>query len=237
MTDPPPVSSPVTSDEPAEVRLDSWKEIATYVKRDISTVQRWEKREGMPIHRHVHDKRGSVYALSSELDAWLLVRRQRLEEEEKGRGAEAPVDAEGDHEPKHSPWARRWLALGGAVLLALLAVTYLLTRSRVRDAAQPKIKSLAVLPLRNLSGDATQEYLADGMTEALGARSSLHFWDEGVLIHPPHQGDCGRHGTEEQRVTSGELTESPGDTGVSGPISVSEVASDALSVVGLPNST
>jgi len=70
-----------------------------------------------------------------------------------------------------------------------------------------------------------------------GARSSLHFWDEGVLIHPPHQGVCGRHGTEEQRVTSGELAESPGDTGVSEPISVSEVASEALSVVGLPNST
>ena len=41
---------------------------------------------------------------------------------------------------------------------------------------------------------------------------------------------------EEQRVTSGELTESPGSTGVSRPISASEVASDALSVVGLPNS-
>ena len=70
-----------------------------------------------------------------------------------------------------------------------------------------------------------------------GARSSLHFWDEGVLIHPPHQGDCGQHGTEEQRATSGELTESLGDTGVSEPISKSEVVSDALSVVGLPNST
>jgi hypothetical protein len=30
-----------------------------------------------------------------------------------------------------------------------------------------------------------------------GARSSLHYEGEGVLIHPPHQGVCGRHGTEE----------------------------------------
>jgi hypothetical protein len=52
-----------------------------------------------------------------------------------------------------------------------------------------------------------------------------------------HQGVCGQHGTEEQRVTSGELAESPGGTGVSGPISVSEVASEALSVVGRLNST
>ena len=70
-----------------------------------------------------------------------------------------------------------------------------------------------------------------------GARSSLHFWDEGVLIHPPHQGDCGQHGTEEQRVTSGGLTGSPGGTGVSGPISRSEMASDVLSVVGRLNNT
>jgi hypothetical protein len=63
-------------------------------------------------------------------------------------------------------------------------------------------------------------------------RSSLHHEGEGVLIHPPYQGDCGRHGTEEQRVTSGGLTESLGGTRVSGPISASEGASDALPVDG-----
>jgi hypothetical protein len=63
-------------------------------------------------------------------------------------------------------------------------------------------------------------------------RSSLHYEGEGVLIHPPHQGVCGRHGTEEWRVTSGGLAGSAGGTGVSGPISESEVASDALSVDG-----
>src|SRR6266446_9287074 len=65
-----------------------------------------------------------------------------------------------------------------------------------------------------------------------GARSSLPYEGEGVLIHPPHQGVCGRHGTEERRVTSGGLAGSPGGTGVSRPISESEVASDALSVDG-----
>ena len=70
-----------------------------------------------------------------------------------------------------------------------------------------------------------------------GARSSLNYGDEGILIHPPHQGVCGRHGTEEQRVTSGELAESPGGTGVNESISRGEKASDALSVVGRLNST
>ena len=45
--------------EPAD-RLDSWKEIASFLKRDVKTVQRWERREGMPVHRHVHEKLGSV---------------------------------------------------------------------------------------------------------------------------------------------------------------------------------
>jgi hypothetical protein len=52
-----------------------------------------------------------------------------------------------------------------------------------------------------------------------GARSSLHYGGEGVLIHPPHQGVCGRHGTEEQRVTSGELARFSGGTEISDPIS------------------
>ena len=65
-----------------------------------------------------------------------------------------------------------------------------------------------------------------------GARSSLLYEGEGVLIQPPHQGVCGWHGTEERRVTSGGLAESAGGTGVSRPISESEVASDALSVDG-----
>ena len=51
-------------------RLDSWKDIEAYLKRDVSTVQRWEKREGMPVHRHLHGKLGSVYAFPAELDEW-----------------------------------------------------------------------------------------------------------------------------------------------------------------------
>jgi Tol biopolymer transport system component len=65
-------------------RLDSWKKIASHLRRDVSTVQRWERREAMPIHRHLHDKQGSVFAFRSELDAWWVSRHMRLTE-----GAEA----------------------------------------------------------------------------------------------------------------------------------------------------
>ena len=52
-------------------RLDSWKEIAAYLKRDVTTVRRWEKREGLPVHRLLHHRRDSIYAYTTELDGWL----------------------------------------------------------------------------------------------------------------------------------------------------------------------
>ncbi len=58
------------SERQLEDRLDSWKEIAAHLNRDVTTVQRWEKREKMPVHRHLHDRMGSVYASRAELDAW-----------------------------------------------------------------------------------------------------------------------------------------------------------------------
>ena len=70
-----------------------------------------------------------------------------------------------------------------------------------------------------------------------GARSSLHYGGEGVLIHPPHQGVCGRHGTEDLSVTPGGLPGSSEGTEGSDPISASEVGSGVLGVVGRLGST
>jgi TolB-like protein len=98
----------------------------------------------------------------------------RLEEEEKEHrpetSPETSENAEGDHEPGATPWARRWLGVSGFAVLALLG---LLTRGRTVDATQHNIKSLAVLPLKNLSGDPAEEYLADGMTESIIGRLSM----------------------------------------------------------------
>ncbi|HTW43986.1 MAG TPA: hypothetical protein VMD58_00450 [Acidobacteriaceae bacterium] len=69
------------STKEADDRLDSWKEIAAYLNRDVTTVQRWEKREGMPVHRHQHDRMGSVFASRVELDAWTCSRSARAAEE------------------------------------------------------------------------------------------------------------------------------------------------------------
>ena len=55
-------------------RLESWKEIAAYLGRDVTTVRRWERHEGLPVHRLLHRKLGSVYAYTAELDAWRIER-------------------------------------------------------------------------------------------------------------------------------------------------------------------
>lgn len=58
----------------AAPRLDSWKEIASYLKRGGRTARRWERLEGLPVHRHRHGKQATVYAFPHEIDRWLETR-------------------------------------------------------------------------------------------------------------------------------------------------------------------
>ncbi len=93
-----------------EERLQSWKEIAAYLRRDVRTVQRWEKQEGLPVRRHVHNKLSSVYAGKTELEAWWKNRKAQLEQEGKvDEEVIAPV-----------VWWRGRMFVGTAVLLAII---------------------------------------------------------------------------------------------------------------------
>jgi Tol biopolymer transport system component len=101
-------SNPPTSVETTlnETRLESWKEIATYLGRDVSTARRWEKQEQLPVHRYLHQARSSVYAYPSELDAWKIEREPRLN---------APILV--------TPWRRATAAVGFALTVLLSLVT------------------------------------------------------------------------------------------------------------------
>ena len=83
-------------------QLVSWKEIAAYVKRDVRTVQRWERLRGLPIRRFPGGHRRAVYAVRSELDAWAI---------------SLPVH-QGHYDRRHSARRTAWVFV--AALLAVL---------------------------------------------------------------------------------------------------------------------
>ena len=110
------------SERPLEDRLDSWKEIASYLKRDVTTVQRWEKREGMPVHRHQHDRMGSVYALRAELDAWMRGRNLRIEQQ-NGDNVQSPDPPARQSPPATTSFPNRWrFVLALAAMAGALAI-------------------------------------------------------------------------------------------------------------------
>src|SRR5271170_7531887 len=114
-------TSPGTpSVSPTEDRLDSWKEIAAYLSRDVTTVQRWEKREGMPVHRHQHDRMGSVYASRAELDAWMRSRKLQVGRENGNDGLTAdPAEL---LRPSISTLRSRWRFVLPVVAAGVLAI-------------------------------------------------------------------------------------------------------------------
>ena len=122
-------------------RLDSWKEIAAYLNRDVTTVQRWEKREGMPVHRHQHDRMGSVYAFRAELDAWVRSRHLRRTAEGETSAAPAPEPSSGDRRPRLAEPDRSssWHVAAAGAVLAIgagmwLRATEFFWRSPIADA-------------------------------------------------------------------------------------------------------
>jgi len=76
-----------------------------------------------------------------------------------------PQGARTEVAPKGRLWPRRWIIAALALLLIVPVLAVWLLRSR--GSARTGIRSLAVLPLENLSGDASQDYFADGMTDEL----------------------------------------------------------------------
>jgi transcriptional activator of cad operon len=129
-------------------RLESWKKIAAYLRRDVRTVQRWEE-NGLPVHRHQRAQRPIPYAYTKELDEWWTRH-----------------SVSGD-----PPRAQRRKAVAIVAAAALVAIIGGAVEFWIfgRDAA-PSGRSVAVLPFIDLSEDMAYEEFADGVTEELIGR-------------------------------------------------------------------
>jgi TolB-like protein/Flp pilus assembly protein TadD len=81
-----PASDRLANDRLANDRLDSWKEIAAYLNKEVRTVQRWEKSLGLPVRRIAQGKQGTVFAYKLDLDAWWQESQTKLENEDDPPG-------------------------------------------------------------------------------------------------------------------------------------------------------
>ena len=88
--------------------LESWKQIAAYLKRSERTVRRWESREGLPVHRHGHQSQDTVFAHVDEIDRWMK-RRTRPVGPHAVTSAE-PQDTAAEATPNRSGAPNRYLA-------------------------------------------------------------------------------------------------------------------------------
>ncbi|HUG97974.1 MAG TPA: tetratricopeptide repeat protein [Gammaproteobacteria bacterium] len=130
-------------------RLESWKAIAAYLKRTVRTVHRWEKEQGLPVHRHLHLRQGTVYAYTGELDAWWAQ-----------RSMQPPA--------VRQPWLtprRAVLALLVAAAVAVAALVTLNQPASDRPGVTQVPDSIAVLPFRTLGGDDDDALLGYGIAE------------------------------------------------------------------------
>ena len=180
MTDGP---EPESDSQAARPRLESWKEIAAYLRRDVRTVQRWEQTDGLPIHRHRRAQRPLPYAYRAELDAWWASRSDASD-----RTAE-------DGGPGQPPGDRRGLVAVAVLSLAVVVAAggYWTARSQpstgspaassaapapvtsapaADGASAPASTSVAVLPFVDLTEGMTHEEFADGMAEEIINRLS-----------------------------------------------------------------
>src|SRR5882724_5497365 len=161
-----------------ERRLESWGEIATYLRRDIRTVQRWEHDYRLPVRRLVIGKMGQVYAYRSELDRWMK-QRQPGPNDEIGSGdkqvPEVPgptlVPKGGDDQTISKRISTSWR--GKASLLGLLLLASLgwinPIHDWMHDALFPRQKKnhLFVRPFASLPPEPDQQLFVRGLKDEM----------------------------------------------------------------------
>jgi hypothetical protein len=154
-------------DEPAADRLDSWKEIANYLDRDVRTAQRWEKYAGLPVHRHARSRLRSAYAYRSELEAWRRAQEVvgSLPDAAATESTAAPPGRTAEPDAPASAFSRRrWGGLVAAVLTLAVLTGAAMLGGRPREAAAPADSAvLVVTAVEDNAGEPRLSGVIDGL--------------------------------------------------------------------------
>jgi TolB-like protein len=162
----PPSGGPSSVGPSAADRLDSWKAIAVYLKRDVRTVQRWEATEGLPVYRHQHSRHGSIYAYKSEIEAWWEARQPAASRQRQAETDQPQRRGRASLEISY-PQLAVYAALIVALTLAIAMAQQMLHNRRAAPsmAAHPRPPTIAILPFQSLSNTSADNNLALDITE------------------------------------------------------------------------
>jgi TolB-like protein len=151
-------------------RLNSWKEIAAYMATSVRTVQRWEQTEGLPIHRHEHASVATVYAYTSEVDAWFVSRTGVLQRQ-------------ADILPEATPSSKRIIILPFRLIQPDLEIEFL--AFGLADAIAASLSGLDSLAVR--SSMVAAKYAGDIDLVRIAKESAVNFILTGTLLRSGNQ--------------------------------------------------
>jgi TolB-like protein/Tfp pilus assembly protein PilF len=141
--------------------LESWKEIADYLKKAERTCRRWEKDFNLPVHRMDGSPKARVFAYKHELDQWIQEMLHKTDESGKRE-----ISFKGLNKTLSFTFLSLALCLIGVIIWAVFFEGPDFSFLNFITGRAPLIDTIAVLPLENLSGEE-QEYFTEGMHDAL----------------------------------------------------------------------
>jgi len=169
------MANETASAEPSsEVRLNSWKEIAAYLKCSERTVRRWEE-EGLPVHRHPHKAKAAIYAYKAEIDSWWGDGRERLKQ----------IQYLQEHPPTVTArwWTRSRAMLGAAALLLVPAVLWELRQKPDQGKKPAEQRELTYTQITNFTDSAVAPALSpDGRMVAFYRSDSSFLTPDQIYV-------------------------------------------------------
>jgi tetratricopeptide (TPR) repeat protein/TolB-like protein len=147
--------------------LQSWKEIAAYLGRDVRTCRRWEENLGLPVHRLDGSPKARVMAYKDEVDWWLDAKLHE-HDAEKSPSSPAMKILGARVRPSLAP-LRRWYAMAGFTVFMAVGVLgwRIIHPPAPRYVPDGSLPTIVVLPFVNTTGDDGLNYLSEAIPDHL----------------------------------------------------------------------